>query len=192
MRRRTNGVDGRESLGFSATGAGSRASGEGWGEVVRGHDTERAVAAKGAAVRITTGEPVKERLPAFTTGLVGLGMRGRVEGLSGSFQETRSADIGLNAEVADPDESMGQNVEQESAYEVGGGEAELLAEIAVSAVAVAEGHAAVFESHQSFVADCDAMGVAAQVGEHLCWPSHGSLVVHDPPFGSGLAEQALP
>ena len=86
---------------------------------------------------------------------------------------------------------MWQHVEQEAPYEIGCGEAQLFAEVAVSAVTVAEAHPAVLESHESFVADRDAMGVATQVGEHLCWSRHGRLAVDDPPFGGGLAEQAL-
>jgi hypothetical protein len=105
-------------------------------------------------------------------------------------KEASATGVCLKAEVTDSDEATGQDVKQESPDEVRGRKCERSAQVVAPAVAVAKRHLTAFVGHEAFVADGDAMGVAAEVTKHLCRPSHGSLAVNDPPLGGGLSEQA--
>src|SRR5215216_1731784 len=43
-----------------------------------------------------------------------------------------------------------------------------------------EGDAVVVEGDQAAIGDGDAVGVAAEIGEHRLWPGEGSLGIDDP------------
>ena len=61
----------------------------------------------------------------------------------------------------------------------------------VLSIAIAKGHKTLFEGHQPFVSDGDAMGITAQVTKHLRGARHGRLAVDDPLFGRRLAYQPV-
>ena len=69
--------------------------------------------------------------------------------------------------MSDADKAGGENVLQESLDEVRRAEREKLPAAAMLSVAIAEGHPPLGEGHQPLVAEGDAMGIAAQISEHL-------------------------
>jgi hypothetical protein len=170
-------------------GSRSRASGgRGQGQ---GNDAEGARSAVGTLARIATDEALKEVLPGFAM-VAGRGWsRGRrVQELSGK-EEAIAGDVGLEAEVTDADEGAGQDVKKESTDEGGCGKGELPGAVAVLSIAVEETDLAIFESHETLVADGDAMSVTTEVAEHLCGTGEGCLAVDDPIPSCGLPEEAL-
>ena len=95
-------------------------------------------------------------------------------------QALASEAVGEQPEMADAHEAFGQHVEEESAQElhcVQGHDA-LLA--AVSIILVAEGNAFLVEGQQAVIGNGDAMGVAAEVAEHLGRSSERWLGIDDP------------
>jgi hypothetical protein len=111
--------------------------------------------------------------------------------LSGTGEKEGARDVCLETEVTDPYEGAGKDMEEESADEGVGWQGERPAFVAVLSIAIGEGDVAVFEREDSFVADSDAMGVAAEVAEDLFGTSQGSLAVDDPILGCGLPEQPM-
>jgi len=91
--------------------------------------------------------------------------------------------------VADPDETSRQHVKQESLDEVRGLEGEPLRGAALS-ISIAKCHLIVLEGEEPFVADGNAMGVAAQVAQHLCGTSQRRLAIDHPLPRRRLAQQA--
>jgi len=152
---------------------------------------ERSLVAVGTAGRIPSGKPAIEVLPGFA-GVVGLWSGGGVEQLPRSGDEARTTAVGLEAEVADADEARRQHMQEEALDEGRCFEGEELLDAAASSIAIAKGHPTLVEGDQPFVADRDAVGVAAQIAEHLAGPRHGRLAVDHPRLGCGLANQSMP
>ena len=92
---------------------------------------------------------------------------------------------GKQAVMANAVEALRQDVDQESADELGGGEChDLLAITTFSAIVLpSEGHAVAVAGNQPAVGDGDTMGIARQIGQHGLWPAERTLGV-DHPFGS--------
>ena len=105
---------------------------------------------------------------------------------------TLRAGAGEQAVVADAVEAAWQDVEQEAADELVGGERHVVrAGRAVAAVIlVAEGDAGLVEARQPAVRDGDAMGVAREIGEHGLGPGEGRLGVDDPALLADRCEVA--
>ena len=82
--------------------------------------------------------------------------------------------------MADANQAAGQDVQQEAAQELMGGNGHDLLLAAVGIVSPAEGDAIVFEGHEPMVGDGDAMGVAGQVVENMFGAAEGWLGVDDP------------
>ena len=91
--------------------------------------------------------------------------------------------------MADANQAAGQNVKQEAAQELMGGNGHDLLLAAVSIVSPAEGDAIVFEGHEPMVGDGDAMGVAGQVVENMFGAAEGWLGVDDPVLLAELPEE---
>jgi hypothetical protein len=90
--------------------------------------------------------------------------------------------------VADAVEALRQDVDQEAADELAGGEChDLLATIG-TIVLPSEGDTGAVAGDQPAVGDGDAMGVARQIGQHGLWPAERTLRVDDP-FGSAQRRQ---
>jgi hypothetical protein len=85
------------------------------------------------------------------------------------------------AEVTDLDEASGQEVQQEAADELVGGQR------GTRAVLGGEGDAAIVEGNEALVGDADAVGVATEVPEDLTRAPEGGLAVDDP----GLAVEVV-
>jgi len=150
-------------------------------------EAERAAVAVGAASGITSGEAAIEVLPRLAVGVVGLRRCGCMEQLSYSGDETRATAIGVETEVPDTDEAAREDVQEESLDEVWRFEGEEPPSVAVLSISIAKGHHAVFEGHQPFVPDGDAMCVSAQITKHLRRPCQGRLAVDHPLLGRRLA-----
>jgi hypothetical protein len=100
----------------------------------------------------------------------------------------RAAAIGEQAEVAETDEAVGDDVEEEATEELVDVEVHDLDAVAVGVVPPAEADATVGEGEEPVVGEGDAMGVAAEVGEHVLGTREGRLAVHDPGLLAQLGE----
>ena len=98
-----------------------------------------------------------------------------------------AAAVGQQAEVADAHEALGDDVQQEAAEELVGREVHDLHAIGIGVVAPAKADATLGEGEQALVGDGDAVGVAAEVGEHVLGAGEGGFAVDDP----GLLAQVV-
>lgn len=71
--------------------------------------------------------------------------------------------VGEEAVVADPDEALRQDVQEEAPDELGSGKAHEAVGAAVRIIFVAEGDMTVAEGDEAAVGDGDTMGVAGEV-----------------------------
>jgi hypothetical protein len=93
-----------------------------------------------------------------------------------------SAATGEETEVADADEALGEQMQEEAAQELTKREGHQLLLIVVSGVAPTKGDLAVVERNQSVVGDGYAMSVAAQVVEYELGTTERWFGVDDPIF----------
>ena len=158
------------------------------GRIDDGNDAKEAAFTEGTAIRIATCESAQEVGPRFADDSVWGRGSGCFKELPSPGEKLRAVSIGQEAEVPDADEATWEYVLKETTDEVWRREGEQSLAIAVATVAIAEGHAAILEGDQALVADGDAVGVAAQVLEHLSRTGHGRLAVDHPVFGGGLPQ----
>jgi hypothetical protein len=92
----------------------------------------------------------------------------------------RTSAVGEDAEVADANESLGQDVEEESAQELIGGDGHHLLLAAVSVVLPAKRDLPFAKGYKPVVGDGDAMGVACELVEHMLSSAEGRLGKDDP------------
>jgi hypothetical protein len=97
--------------------------------------------------------------------------------------------VGLNTEMSDTDEAPWQHVEQETLDEGRRINVEDLLCVSSPSVAIAKGHTTVVKSHQTLVADGNAVSVAAKVPKHLGGAGHGCFGVDDPILGRSLLQK---
>jgi hypothetical protein len=88
--------------------------------------------------------------------------------------------VGEEAEVADAHEAAWQQVEQEAAQELLDSQSHDPLLVAVGGVAPAEGDVALRESNQPAVGNGDAMGVGAEIAQHMFRPAERPFAVDDP------------
>ena len=91
-----------------------------------------------------------------------------------------AAGVRQEAEVADAAEPFRQDVEQEATDELVGVERHHLGLVVGAIILPAEADATVLAGEEPAVGDRDAMGVAAEIVEHLLRPAEGTLGVDDP------------
>src|SRR5260370_19229641 len=110
------------------------------------------------------------------------------------FERSPPPAVGEEAEVANANQALGQNVEEEASKELVGGNGHGLLLAAVSIVSPAEADAIVLEGHETMVGDGDAVGIAGQVVENMFGATEGWLGVDHPvllaEFGEEVAECA--
>src|SRR5207302_1342767 len=92
--------------------------------------------------------------------------------------------VGEIAIVADAMEAFGQDVEQEAADELVGTKGHHLLLVVVAIILPAEADPALGKTDQAAVGDGDAMGIAAEIIEHLLGSAERSLGVDDPANGA--------
>jgi len=97
--------------------------------------------------------------------------------------------VGEKAVMRDAMEAVGQRVQQEAADELVRFERHDLRLAAVAVVSPAEGDLFVVHAHQPGIGDGDAMGVAAEIGQHLPWTAEGRLGVDNPFPAASPGEQ---
>jgi hypothetical protein len=107
---------------------------------------------------------------------------GRGEQLADALDVAGASRSGEQAVVADAVEAARQDMQEESADELGGVEHHGLEPVAASDAVVLplEGDAGLVERDQPGVGDRDAMGVAGEIGEDGLRSGEGSLGVDDP------------
>src|ERR1700690_3597766 len=97
------------------------------------------------------------------------------EQLAAALERGTAPTVSEQAEVADADQPLGQDVKQKSAQELICRNSHDLLLVAVSVVPPAEGDAIVLKGHESMVGDRDAMSVASQVVENMFGAAEGWL-----------------
>ena len=92
--------------------------------------------------------------------------------------------------MADAVEAVRQDVDQEAAYELAGGQHHNLLTITTFGAIVlpSESDASAATGDQPAVGDGNAVGVARQIGQHRLWPAERTLGIDDP-FGSAQPRQ---
>jgi len=81
------------------------------------------------------------------------------------FERRTPSTVGEESEVANANQPLGQNVDEEASQELIRGKGHDLLLAAVGIVSPAERDAIVFEGHKAMVGDGDAVGIAGQVVE---------------------------
>ena len=108
----------------------------------------------------------------------------------GTAPSERSAPaIGEESEVTDAHEPSGQHMQKESPQELGGAERHLALLAAVGVVLPAKGDVLFLEGQQAMIGDGDAMGVAAEIAQHLHRSTEGGLGIDDPVVAVQAAEE---
>lgn len=92
-----------------------------------------------------------------------------------TFKRSAPSAVGEESEVADAHQAFGQNVKQESAQELMGGNGHDLLLAAMGIVPPEEGDAIVLEGHETMVGDGHAVCIAGQVVEDVFSASEGGL-----------------
>jgi len=104
----------------------------------------------------------------------------RRQAVESTAQQCGASPVGEESEVAYADEARRQKVEQEAAQELIAGQSHEPLLVAVGGVSPAEGDVARGESNQPAVGDGDAMGVCAEIAQHMLWSTKRPLGVDNP------------
>ena len=116
---------------------------------------------------------------------IGLAERGAAGG-----EEPGAASIGEEAVIADADEALREDVEQEATRELLRGERER-SSTSAAVVLEAEGDGPVVDVEQPVVRDRDAVRVAGEVRQNVLGSFEGRLGVDDPLSATGVVEETL-
>jgi len=92
----------------------------------------------------------------------------------------RATAVGEQAEVTDTHESPGQDVEEEAADERLDAQGHGLESFGAAAITHAEPDLLIVEADEALIGDCDAVGVAAEIGDDLLGTGEGGLGVDHP------------
>jgi hypothetical protein len=84
------------------------------------------------------------------------------------------------AEVADADKASGQHMLAEATQELGSGESHDALLIAMSIVFPSEAHAVTIEAKQALIADGHAVGIAAEIAQHVSRSTKSGLGIDHP------------
>ncbi|HMH07922.1 MAG TPA: hypothetical protein VK579_14675 [Terriglobales bacterium] len=98
------------------------------------------------------------------------------------WQQGGAPAVGEEAEVADADEALGEQVNEEAAQELIAREGHHFLLIVVGRVTPAKGNLAVRQSDESVVGDGDAVSIAAEILQHVLGSAEGWFGVDDPIF----------
>ncbi len=144
------------------------------------------VGAVGAGGDVRTGEVEEE----FATRHLGRGFgRGTdAEELAASFEVFGLGPTGEEPEVTYADIAGGEDMKQEAADELGGGQGARFLRSALS-IPVCKGDTTISEIGDAMVGDSDAVGVAPEVVQNLFGSCEGGFGVDDPGLGSNLAKK---
>jgi hypothetical protein len=130
-------------------------------------------------MQLATCEAFDHEHAAGACGTAQAGWLGRVdvcrhaERFAAALEGCTSSAVGEDAERADAHQSAGQDVKQEAAQELMGGNCHDLLLAAMGIDSSADGDAIVLKGHETMVGDGDAMGIAGQIVEHLFRAAEG-------------------
>jgi hypothetical protein len=111
-----------------------------------------------------------------------------VEPLEAERQEEGALPVGQKSEVADTHEAAWQQMEQESAQKLLDLQSHEPLLVAMGGVSPTESDVALGESDQPAVGDGDAMGVGAEIAQHVFRSAEGRLGVDDPVMAEEYAQ----
>ena len=121
---------------------------------------------------------------------LGIACAGRCAEQNAATRESISAPpVGEESEVADANQSPGQNVDQESAQKLLRGNGHDLLLAAVRIVFPAKRDSIVLEGDESMVRDRDAMGIARQIVQNMLRTAERRLGVDDPVLLEKLSQK---
>ena len=104
-------------------------------------------------------------------------------------QKLSTEAVGEQAEVADAHEAFWQHVKEEAAQELRSLESHGTLPAAMGIVLPSEGDLLAVESDQAVVGDGDAVGVTAEIAQHLRGSAHGLLGIDHPVLSMDSAQQ---
>jgi len=104
----------------------------------------------------------------------------RTQQLEAKGQGRGAASAGQETEVPDAHETLRKQMQQEAAQEFIVRQTGELLLVGMSRIAPAKGHLAIGKGHQAMVGDSHAMGVAAQIVQHIFGTAEGTFQVHHP------------
>ena len=99
---------------------------------------------------------------------------------AGQWQSLASKAVGQQTKVADAHEASGQHVKEEASQELAGAQSHDALLAAAGIVLVTERDAFPIEGQQTVIGYGDAVGVTAQVAQHLRRPAKSLLGIDDP------------
>ncbi len=105
-----------------------------------------------------------------------------VESGEAPWQQGGVPSIGEEAEVADADEALGEQVKEEATQELIARDGHHFLLIVVGRVTPAKGNLAVRQSDESVIGDGDAVSIAAKILQHVLGSAEGWFGVDDPIF----------
>jgi len=105
---------------------------------------------------------------------------GLLEQARTEWKEFCSPPVSKKSEVADAHEAAWQQVEKKTAQELFDRQSHDPLLVAVGGVAPAKSDVSVGESNQPAVGDGDAVGVCAEIAQHMFWPAERPFGVDDP------------
>jgi hypothetical protein len=114
-----------------------------------------------------------------------------VEELTAALKFAGATPVTEEAVVPNPDEALGEDVEEEASNELFGGKSHRSLAVAVAVVAPEEGDVSILHLEEPMVGDGDAMGIAAEIIEGLFGSGKGSFGVNAPFFLAGLIEESM-
>jgi hypothetical protein len=95
-------------------------------------------------------------------------------------EQSGTVSTGEVAEVADADKASWQHVLAKAAQELGSGESHDALFIAMSIVFPSEGHAVTIEAKQALIADGHAVGISAEIAQHVARSTKSRLGIDHP------------
>ena len=146
-------------------------------------------------IQLAAGEPFDDQHDAGAGWTAQAGWLGRIgaggcaEQSAAAFERSTSSTVGEESEVSDANQALGQNVDEEAAQELMGGNGHDLLLAAVGIVSPAEGDAIVLEGHEAMVGDGDAVSVAGQVVENMFGAAERRLGINHPVLLAELPEE---
>lgn len=108
------------------------------------------------------------------------GLIGLLEESETEWKEFCSLPVSEEAEVADAHKTTRQQVQEEASQKLFDGQSHQPLLVAVSGVAPTKGYVALGESNQPAVGDGHAVGVCAEISQHMFWPAERPFGVNDP------------
>ena len=118
-------------------------------------------------------------------------MRTALQQLLTEGQKLLPAPIREEAGKSNPDEPARQDMEQEAAQELFGGNRHLALLAAVSVILPSEGDLAVGNGDETVIGDGDTMGIAGQVMQHMLRPSEGAFRIDHPILAKEWPEESM-